>query len=495
MISLALAKWKWLGLVLVVTAPLAYHFFQKSQGPPLFQPEVAPPAHSPPAHSMISKEGAAFCEAYLLDDALVDLHGPVEISTYPHLDRISPMRPFGILGMLRKLTSGQPYQLEYVIQDQEGTGVKAGTLDLASDSGSWFYLQVTEEELKGHAGGQWKALLKIPGIGEMQHEFEVTLADGQKQMLADYEEARRQTVRVFAQKWVVFPYQNLRTYVTAMAKNPAKQTSQEDSLFQVAGLTFLQKQEALSDADILNGISYRGAAGCDFKIYRAYSVQQGWSDWHDVDGKTGVSKMLQTGWDRATGPLKLQLNHEQMVPCMRFHIQCRDGNWIVRTDEGDRFINGVGRNDQASEKIAAERWALQTTWKGYRLIDPEVAERLPHGLPYDAKGAEIRAQMIEKSGGIEANEIFPGIDIPDTDLPTRLRTAQETKIDIKELQMRPNKLFNAPIVRPGAELLAKMSEGATPGRADLKKISAEVQATAETIEEQEKMTMKSILEN
>jgi hypothetical protein len=39
---------------------------------------------------------------------------------------------------------------------------------------------------------------------------------------------------------------------------------------------------------------------------------------------------------------------------MRFKIECRDGNWIVTTQEGARFINGSRKDDDKATAAAAE---------------------------------------------------------------------------------------------------------------------------------------------
>jgi conjugative relaxase-like TrwC/TraI family protein len=105
---------------------------------------------------------------------------------------------------------------------------------------------------------------------------------------------------------------------------------------QVAGLSDVDSAftaHSVSEADLLNGITYRGAALFSFRLYRFLREDKGWTDWSG-SGSSVLPHFL-------GGFVSIQQhsgNEGRLV--LGFSVMERDGNWFVTAGNGDKFING-----------------------------------------------------------------------------------------------------------------------------------------------------------
>ena len=155
---------------------------------------------------------------------------------------------------------------------------------------------------------------------------------------------------------------------------------------------------------------------------------------------------------------------------MRFRIQCRDGNWVVITDELARFINGARNDDQAA--VAA--------WKA------KVAAEEEKRLAKQRRHAQFGPQSITDSNG------QLGMPPPDT---SDWDDYMEEFFEAANAG-RPNRhgreVFKGEIFQPRIDFIATIAKQEASGRENIKQIAAEVQASPETLEAQQAMTIKSL---
>jgi hypothetical protein len=110
-------------------------------------------------------------------------------------------------------------------------------------------------------------------------------------------------------------------YYTVEVKTENATAPSVRRLLQVKGMDpDFSQPWGISEAERLNGITYKGSGHFSFSVYRIYSEDDGWGDWIDVEsGKGGIGRSL---------PLN-------------FTVIERDGNWLVTsTETGAKFING-----------------------------------------------------------------------------------------------------------------------------------------------------------
>jgi hypothetical protein len=126
----------------------------------------------------------------------------------------------------------------------------------------------------------------------------------------------------------------------------------------------------VSDADALNGISYRGRATFGFRVYRCWTASSGWGEWKDSvryynEFVEALSRIAAAGPPEGFGS-DFQLSYT---------FEKKDGHWRTTAANGDLFVNGkyVGRSsDEVTSGGARE---------GYRIWQPklEVVESIASG--------------------------------------------------------------------------------------------------------------------
>ena len=240
-------------------------------------------------------------------------------------------------------------------------------------------------------------------MGVIEYEFKVEgLTGDQKSALADHEEAREQAKRAFAHFWVVSAHQKLRTYVTATAEKETEDVFKRYKLYQVAGMDYNSQQEFVTPADQLNGITYLGTVGFGFTLYRSFDPETGWAEWKDVNRPENA---LHYGWNRLTGAEYADPEKHQQAPSMRFKVECRDGNWLVTSSEGSRFINGNRKDD---EKVKADAATKAKEGRSYRDGEPvftgEVFQpRIDYVAKISDEGVTKRADLKQLAKDVAAS--------------------------------------------------------------------------------------------
>ncbi len=328
-------------VLLVLLSPLAYHYYRKSREQPF---EFSIEQHRP---------GAVPYDVYLVDALEVQQQQRIPPEDHLRLSKASLSRPFGVVVRFYHLVPGRAYQVVCDVEDDDGVkilGDAPRNIQSATAEGTAYFPFIPDREK--HAAGDWTARVSVSGIGVIEYEFEVDgLTGEQKDSLADHEEAREQVKKAFAHFWVVAAHQKQKTFVTATGERETEDLFKRYKLYQVAGLEYNSQQQYVTPADRLNGISYLGTIGFGFTLYRSYDPDTGWGEWKDVDRPENI---LHYGWNRLSGQEYGDPERRQQAPSMRFKIECRDGNWIVTTQEGARFINGSRKDDDKATAAAAE---------------------------------------------------------------------------------------------------------------------------------------------
>jgi hypothetical protein len=324
-----LPKWTKALILIVAFAPIAYHFIHKAMNPP-FELQVQRPGSVP-------------YDIYLVDVNEVESDQNRRAPDNLRLDEATLLRPFGVVAYFYNLVPKRAYQLSATVVDDDGQILQTnGARNLQSDTGAgWVYFPFYPD-LEKHRPGSWKAIINVSGVGPITHEFTVKdLTAEQKLTLAQHEEAREQAKLAFSHIWVVAAHQKIKTYATATRENQGEAKALDRFyLFQVAGLDYRMEQLYLSQADKLNGITYRGVARFTFTVFRIYTPEAGWSEWIDLKRQDDeyLAPMLEA-WAQMFPTLAGKYD-TPFAPHMLFQLEKRDGHWWTVSQEGMRFTDG-----------------------------------------------------------------------------------------------------------------------------------------------------------
>ncbi len=422
-----------------------------------------PPPEATPLGAADSKVSSSLHKIYLVD---ADTSAQVPANDRVPLERATLTKSFGVVIRLYQTVPGQAYTIGFRLQDPAAKNVEEASDEITINPGNsegWAYFPVSlNPDLQG--GGKWKAEFTVSGMGVFGHEFEVQpLTKAEQLEVADHEAANSQAIKAFSHFWVAVPHGKEITYVTAANKNAA---GNEYHIYQVAGLTLATKKAPLSSGDKLNGISYKGAVGFGFTTYRSYSPKEGWTEWTDL---SPPQNLLVKGFNRLTGEVPANPALAQQAPGMRFRVQCRDGNWVVITDEQARFINGARHDDQAA--VAA--------WKAK--VAAEEEKRL-------AKQRRNVPYVPPPSLGLIGQSSEPP---PDSSAWDNYIDEYYGEAITGKLKPYGKEVFKGDIFQPRIDFIATIAKQEASGRESIKQIAAEVQASPETLEEQQAMTIKS----
>jgi hypothetical protein len=488
----------------VLLAPVAYHYYQKPKESGLFEAPFGGQAKGP---------GNGAYEIYLVDTEQNPGAPPVPAADRLPLSSAQLTKPFGIVIRFHQLVPLQAYQAGCLVKDAQGTKIQGADKILSfqsSNTENWAYWSFYPKPGKNVAG-EGKAIITVSGMGEIEHKFNIAgLSDAEKSSLAENDEARRQAIHAFSSFWVVMPHQNLKTYVTAAssvntpaldsaiafdkafadaAGGPVKMPPpvsndplKRYSLYQVAGLGFECRQKKLSDADRLNGISYHGSAGFGFTMYRSYSPENGWTEWMKT-ADPPEKNVLQEGWERLSGNGQSQHadpERNQQAPGMRFEIEHRDGNWIVTSNEKARFINGT-RKDEEGVKAARISAEVAATAEAFKKARPSPNMVIPPGVGYG--NSDGVTSFLSEMKALQNQ--FP------TDHLAKLEAERDRLVEEKYGSNQFNPVFKGEIFQPRIDFVAKIAAEGASGRSNLRRAASEVEASPETLKEQQEMTIKT----
>jgi hypothetical protein len=332
---------------------------------------------------------------------------------------------------------------------------------------AWIYFPFSSDP-QHFSAGMWKAKIKVPGLGDSEQSFAIDPpTEREKAALADHEEAKRHALKAFSTFWVVFPHKDLRnTFITATnGEKPTGEVQGGFNLFQVAQLKYTCTQNRLNDADRLNGISYQGEVGFGFSLYRSYSPQKKWAEWKDLNSSENV---IQAGLKKVWEEDYADPERLQQAPGMRFHVQKRDGNWIVTSKENARFINGIRNDDPA---IIAEK----------RRIEEEA----------DKKKTAARQQRLALKELLTIPPSYPGA--PPLDVLSGLEEFEETEPADQDHTWE-GLIFSGEIFQPSLAIVSHLVDETATKRADLKSLASELSLSPETSKQQQEATMAALQE-
>lgn len=388
---------------------------------PTTSPFVAP--STTPSASIIASSATLF---FVDADDMHRLSANTDIEDLPRLEKGSLGRSFVVFGIFKGLNSGADYKASCEVKDPNGSLIVCDPISIEGDSDfNWVYFTVTPNPAK-NVHGNWICSLGLNGTPVQQATLAMQQPSARElQSLADHEEATAQARRAFAHYWVSVPHQNRTSFVTALHESPSNKkptfgavisASQFDRiangdnksgkadeappqklhLFQVIDVNYVTEQKIVSEADYLNGITYRGGALFTFGLYREFLPNsEEWTPWKDVQRPSGV---LDEGLNFLSRQLINQLSPlvglgEQQAPCMKFTIEKRDGHWIITTQGGAKMIDGV---EIPSDKLSmSERGSIRAG----RAMQP--SREVVKGI--SESGTTERARLLNLARKIEAS--------------------------------------------------------------------------------------------
>lgn len=304
-----------------------------------------------------SKEQGAAYEVFLVDPS-DDPNGNAAVDSLPRYQELSIMRPFQAVVAFNRLVPGKSYQVSFHLRDASGTQLgDSKPFVFTPKSSSWITYSPYSPDYEQHSPGTWRLEVEVFGLGTITHKFQILApTSDQRKVLARYEKAREFAFQSFSHYWLGAAMGDLSTFVAATG---GQGKSPEDvSLAQVAGVAYDLKQDHVSPADLLNGITYRARVGMGFTVYRLYEPGTSWGLWLDVDrSESDMGEMMKKlAWGiRRKLDMSADVTEKPLAPGMRFEIYEQDGNWFVISDRGDFFVNGVlkgQRNPEFLKQVA-----------------------------------------------------------------------------------------------------------------------------------------------
>ncbi len=394
--------------------------------PPVSKGQTASPFASPPPTPSASINPSSTSLFFVDAEEMHGLSANASIDNLPRLEKASLARSFVVFGIFKGLNPGLNYKASCEVKDPNGSLIVCDPISIEGDSDfNWVYFTVTPNPAK-NVHGDWICSLGLNGTPVQQATLAMQQPSARElQSLADHEEATAQARRAFAHYWVSVPHQKRTSFVTALHEPPSNKTvrsgavisaSQFDliangdqkkgeaieappqklHLFQVIDVNYETEQGIVSEADYLNGITYRGAALFTFGLYREFLPNsEEWTPWKDVQRPSGV---LDEGLNFLTRQLRSQLAPlvglgEQQAPCMKFTIEKRDGHWIITTQGGAKMIDGV---EIPSDKLSvSERGSIRAG----RAMQP--SREVVKGI--SESGTTERARLLDLARKIEAS--------------------------------------------------------------------------------------------
>jgi hypothetical protein len=298
-------------------------------------PEAAQRSTAPPTSE-------ATCACYVVEGLPGDLWNQVAVR------EVSILKPHTAIARLASLTVGREYEVNFSCCDASGKEiyrVKKPHVFTATAT-SWLAYASFTPDHKIQKAGKWTWVAEIRSVGKFKTEVGILPpTPDDLQDIARYEAARENALRAFANYWLgvngtfhtVISYERKMTDAehTYLGNGPAHETRDDPSVgyIEIAGLEWGMTKGFTSEADKLNGITYRGNMSATFRVFR-YHRNEGWTDWEDCGGlPSQFTAILGNFLQFVPSELSHKLN-------LDFTIMQRDGNWFVTTSSGDEFSNG-----------------------------------------------------------------------------------------------------------------------------------------------------------
>jgi len=256
---------------------------------------------------------------------------------------VSFMKPHKVILRLCDLEPGRGYQMNYKLTDADGSEVTSGQGVTTPTEKEWFIYDTVQPELKKHKPGKWCWSFGVKGVGSFTVKFTVlppTPADLEN--LARHEQAREEAFRAFSKIWVghgdcFFTYVSVNTNTVRRGLQFVAPPYNPKGLLQVTGLDYQFTQSELTDADKLNGLTYRGAVSFGLRAYREWSPENGWFEWKNSSSSGNFYYSAVAA--KLFGDETIYFSNRSFD--LAFTIEQRDGDWWVITPSGDKFVNGT----------------------------------------------------------------------------------------------------------------------------------------------------------
>jgi hypothetical protein len=293
-------------------------------------------------------------------------------------EEVSILSDFAVVCRLEGLTEGASYKVAFTVRDGEGNSVEAPAPVTLTSNGSsdlaWFTLP---GEPSAHAPGTWEVAADIEGFGRTAGTFVLLPPNPADQSsLAQHERARENVFSAFASYWTAVAEdpptflvglspsgdQARPTAPPGFADSFAKPGTQDapalgsDDYLEISGVDYHFVSDHVSDADKLNGISYRGRAAFSISVYRRFSPETGWSKWTDIDRdysdiSAAASDLVGLALEASSvvEGKRVLFYSSPLTPALRYEVWCQDGNWFVVSDRQDLSVNGVRRGSRKPE--------------------------------------------------------------------------------------------------------------------------------------------------
>ena len=267
-------------------------------------------------------------------------------------EEVSFMKPHKVILRLCDLEPGRGYEMNYKLTDAGGTEVTSGNGITKPTEKEWFIYDTVQPELKTHKPGRWCWSFTVKGVGSYTAKFTVlppTPADLEN--LARHEQAREEAFRAFSKVWVghgqhFFTHVSVKTNYTDPKQRAFAPDYVPKGLFQIAGLDYKFTRSELTEADKLNGISYRGNVTYSIVAYREWSPEHGWFEWKNSYSSSGM--YLPAAAERLFGDNNIFFSNRFLD--LAYTIEQSDGHWWVIASSGDKFVNGsrtvLGQGDR-----------------------------------------------------------------------------------------------------------------------------------------------------
>ncbi len=321
-----------------------------------------------------TESGRPACEVFLVDPSAAKRGTPPE--SLERFSELSVAREFAAGFQLNSLTRGTVYAVRVTFRDPDGRAIEEQPEPVTvsgTGEGDLFFVPFGVDPAERKAG-TWSAEVAIDGAGRTSGEFVLIAPNAQERVsLAQHEEAREQIFNAFASYWVGVSESPV-TFMAGVSADEAgvrrpsvesnfgasfsskdeKPPAQAGSrFFQIGGVGHDFVQDHVSEADTLNGISYRGRAAFKFSVYRHYEPESGWSRWQDIEragsdlsaAAAGLGGFL-FGASAIFETKRILFYEEPLAPALRYEVFCQDGTWFVVSDERELFVNGVKRGTQ-----------------------------------------------------------------------------------------------------------------------------------------------------
>jgi len=413
--------------------------------------------------------------SYLVNNPTVPSEAAVPIMERTPISEGPAGSPFGIVVTMTQLQPSWQSTLSCRLESPAGKlispiGERSLSFGTNEQGEGWVFIPIANDSSK-YTAGSWKAVMGVAGLGEIPFGFAIAPPTAaQKAALADHEEAQKQVLKAFAAFWVAFPHPDLKMTFVTSTKARSGTPQSKYNLFQAAGLSYECTQSYISDADRLNGISYRGSVGFGFTLHRQYTPETRWTDWRDVDRPSGP---INEAWQKYTGNDFADPDSSPQAPGMRFTVEKRDGNWVVTSREKARFINGIRRDDDATLAAALAKKAQK---------EKEVGEKRREAL-----ASEMRRTQAGTRLGIPEVDYGENASDPVKNVLNSLQ---------KESTVFSSELFSEDeeISPPPFEVIRMLTEKGGTERSSQKELAESLEATLEEIKAQQQATLKALEE-